>query len=343
MPVAPAPVELGVAGMGTEMGSAQAVAEEADRLQVACASFEHLGYRTLRRADDDATATTLGVAAARRACDDAGVDLGDVQHVVLAAGATVPDYLNWDPSTDVTRVLGIPSVPTSLLTQGCASGVLGLEYVAGLLAVQPTLETVLFIAADRVSERHVRRIGATADSDGAAALVLRRGHDRFRWRATAQITDARYTEFFRLEFCGRAAACGGDPSRNSKIPPALRVFEHFREDPEAFTAWAELVDRRVVEALDEACRRAGVNRADVARLLLLHDSQPSIRAITAVAGVDLSRTNAQLAADLGHFGGSDPLISLHALRDAAEVRPGDLVALAGMSSGMHWFCTLVEA
>ncbi|WP_078865486.1 3-oxoacyl-[acyl-carrier-protein] synthase III C-terminal domain-containing protein [Streptomyces sp. NRRL S-1896] len=56
----------------------------------------------------------------------------------------------------------------------------------------------------------------------------------------------------------------------------------------------------------------------------------------------MGRTNAELAAPLGHFGGMDPLVSLDIMMERGELVPGDLVALAGMSSGLHWFCTLLE-
>lgn len=336
-------VDFGVAGSGVAIGEAYDVQQEAARLGVGNARVAQLGYRTLRRARDEATATVLGAEAARLACEEAGISVNDVQLVVLAAGATVPDYLNWDPSTDLTRALGITSVPTLLLTQGCASGVLGFEQVAGLLAVRSDLDTVLLVAADRVSERHVRRIGATADSDGAAALVLRRQHPALRWLSTAQLTDSTYADFFRLEFCGRAAPCGGDASRNVRMPPALRAYEYFSDDPDGFSAWAGEVDARVVDVITMACAQAGVDPAEVTRLLLLNDSQPSIASIAAAARIDLSHTNAELAAGLGHFGGADPLVSLSVLNSAGEIDPGELVAMAGMSSGMHWFCTLIRA
>lgn len=339
----PPVIDFGIAGTGVALGTVSDVRDEAARLNVAPDSIAHLGYRSLRRADDEVSATELGATAARLACKDAGFPIEDVQHLIVAAGATVPEYLNWDPSTDLARALGLITVPTTLLTQGCASGVLGFQQAAGLMAIRPALDTVLFVATDRVSERHVRRIGATADSDGAAALLLRRDHRRFRWLATEQVTDAKFTDFFRLEFCGRAAACSPDPDRNLRIPPALRVFEYFRDDAESFAQWTVDVDLRVVDAIKAACKQAGVDQAEISRILLLNDSQPSISAIADAAGITEERTNARLAAELGHFGGADPLISLSMLSASGEIKDGDLIALAGMSSGMHWFCTLVRA
>jgi 3-oxoacyl-[acyl-carrier-protein] synthase-3 len=156
------------------------------------------------------------------------------------------------------------------------------------------------------------------------------------------VTDAEFVDFFRLEFCGSAAACVPDPDRNLGVDPAYQVYRYFQDDPDGLVAWAAEVDRRIVDAVDGACRQAGIRREDLDRLILLNDSQPSMDAVARSAGLPIERTNARLSSLLGHFGGADPLVCLSLYRDDGLLAAGDLVALAGLSSGMHWFCTLVE-
>lgn len=336
------PVEFGVVSLATSLGESCLVADTAHHYGAGLEQLSRLGYERYHRAAEGVTTAQLGADAGRAALDRAGVAPSEVGYLVVANGATVPDYLNWDVSTAIAAGLGLTTVPTLLTSQGCAAAVLAFQQAAGIFAVRPDVDVILLIAVDRVSERHTRRMSATVDSDGAASAVLRRGHSALRWLATEQVTDAEFSDFFRLEFCGNAASCVPDPNRNLRVDPAYQVYQYFRDEPDRMVEWAAEVDRRVVDAVEGACKRAGLTRSDVSHWITLNDSQPSMAAVARAADIPLDRTNAQLASQLGHFGSGDPLICLSRYHDDGLLRRGDVVALAGMSSGMHWFCTLIE-
>lgn len=334
---------FGIASLAISLGELKQVDQEAPHHGVRAEELDRLGYKRFYQAPDGVTSAQIGAAAARTAIERSGGDPASIDYIVVANGATVPDYLNWDVSTAVAAQLGLTSVPTLLLTQGCAAAVLAFEQIAGVFATRPEVRTVLLVAVDRVSKRHVRRMGTTTvDSDGAAAIVFQRGGENLRWLATEQVTDATFADFFRLEFCGSAAACVPDPERNLSVDPAYQVYRHFRDDPDGLIDWASEVDRRVVDAIDGACKRAGTDRSEVSRLLLLNDNRTSMASVAAAAGIPIDRTNARLAPMLGHFGGADPLVCLSLYHERGLLDRGELVALAGLSSGMHWFCTLLE-
>jgi 3-oxoacyl-[acyl-carrier-protein] synthase-3 len=180
------------------------------------------------------------------------------------------------------------------------------------------------------------------ESDGAAAALLRRGHPSLRWIVTEQHTDARFVDFFRLEYGGGAAPVAPEGTSNRDLDPAHRVYLHFSQDPNGLLEFSRAVDTRVLDVLQGACKRAGLTLADVSRLILLNDNQPSMRATAKLTGIPLKQTNADLSAVLGHIGGADPLVCLNVYRSRGDLQSGEIVALAGMSSGMHWFCTLLQ-
>lgn len=93
-------------------------------------------------------------------------------------------------------------------------------------------------------------------------------------------------------------------------------------------------DALVVEVVDRACRRAGVRRADLARLVHLHDPA-AIAPVAALAGMPLTSTNAGLDA-------TGPFAALEHYADRDALDPGDLVALTGVVDGSRWYCTLLE-
>ncbi|KAF0646840.1 MULTISPECIES: 3-oxoacyl-ACP synthase III family protein [Streptomyces] len=336
-------VNFGIAAMASCVGEPYDVAGESQRLGINPHVVATMGFRTLHKAPAGVTTTDLGVAAAEAALAKAGLDTSDVDFLVTASG-NLPEYLHWDVSTAIARDLGLRGVPTLSLTQACLSAVLAFEAVAGLFLTRGELRTVLLVSAERVSDAHVNRLGngTTADSDGAVAAVLRRDHQSLRWLASEQLTDPTYADFFRLEYGGNAAPVAPPGRSNRDIDHGYSIFTFFQGDAERFSAYATMTDARIAEAVDGACKRAAVRRADLSRVILLHANQVAMCNAAAALGVPLGRTNAELAAALGHFGGMDPLVSLDIMMERGELVPGDLVALAGMSSGLHWFCTLLE-
>ncbi|MFB6815390.1 3-oxoacyl-ACP synthase III family protein [Streptomyces sp. NPDC056347] len=335
------PADFGILALGSSLGELRDVATTAHEYGARPERVLRLGYRTYRWAPDDVTCTELAARAGRVALARAGVDGAEVDFLLVATGS-VPEYLNWDFSTAVARALRLRGTPTLLLTQGCASAVLAFQQVAGLFATRQDVRTVLLVAADRVDERESNRMRANVESDGAAAVLFRRGHDGMRWLATEQHTDAEYADFFRQEYGGTAAPVAPEGRSNRDLDPAHQVYLHFRDDPAGLTKFAGAVDRRVVNAVTGACKVAGTNVSALSRLILLNDNRPSMAGIAELLGIPLDRTNADLSGELGHAGGADPLICLDLYREQGTMLPGDLVALAGMSSGMHWFCTLIE-
>jgi 3-oxoacyl-[acyl-carrier-protein] synthase-3 len=336
-------VDFGIMALASSIGEPYDVVADARRYGVAAALAERMGFRTFHKAPAGATMVTFAVAAARNALDRAGVHGTEVDHLVVAS-ASMPEYFHWDMSTAVARDLGLRDVPTLILTQACISAVLAFQYVGGLFAVRSDLRTVLFVATERICDAHVNRMtnGATADSDGAVAAVLRRDHPALRWLASEQLTDSTYADFFRLEYGGCAAPFAPAGCGNRDLDPAYSIFQFFQGDAARFAEYAAMTDARLVEAVDGACKRAGVPRADLVKIFLLHANQVALRSQAKVLGVPLSTTNADLAAALGHFGAMDPLVSLDICIGRGELTAGGVVALAGMSSGLHWACSLIE-
>jgi 3-oxoacyl-[acyl-carrier-protein] synthase-3 len=338
------PVDLGIVGLGLCLGDDQDVKDVAGTYVNDPERIVRWGYRTFHRAPQGTTSITLAARAAERALTDTDTDSQDVDLVVLV-NSEMPDFHYWDSSAALARELKIHGRQTLLLNEGCASGVTGLGVVAGLMAVQPELDTVLFVAVNRVSEYHRNRmtVNSSVHSDGAVAAVLRRGHARNRWLATEQFTDPEYCDFFRGDY---GAAVEPVPpagwSSATAVSGLQRVQEHFQRDPRRLREFVDLLNRRVAEVVDRACRRAGVRTQDLARLVYINDSPDSVGEIGELLGLPIEQTNAVLAAAHGHMGAADQLISLAHHLERGEVAPGDLVALSGIGIGMRWYCSLVE-
>jgi len=337
------PDEFGIAGFGYAFGEDQDVKSTAGAYVSDPERIVRWGFRTFHRAADGVTPTALAAEAAGNALAAVGLDPADVDLVVLAA-SELPEYPYWDSSAALARELKIRERQTLLLNEGCASGVTGLGIVAGLLHLQPEIQTVLFTAVNRVSEFHRNRMNVNnaVHSDGAVAAVLRRGHSRNRWLATEQFTDSDLCDWFRTDYGGSVAPVPPAGWSSATAPSGTeRVQAHFQKDPRQLESFRHQLNSRVVDVIDRACQRAGVSRADLARLVYINDPG-GIADIAEVAGIPLSNTNAELAAEHGHMGAADQLTALGQHLDRGELAEGDLVALAGISIGMRWYCTLVR-
>jgi 3-oxoacyl-[acyl-carrier-protein] synthase III len=336
-------VDFGIAAFGYAFGEDQEVAVTAGDYVSDPERIVRWGYRTFHRAADGVTTTALAAEAGRNALAKAGLVPADVDLVVLA-NSEMPEYPYWDSSAALARELKIRERQTMLLTEGCACGVTGLGAVAGQLALQPEVETVLFTAVNRVSEFHRNRMNVNnaVHSDGAVSVVLRRGHERNRWLATEQFTDTDFCDWFRTDYGGAVAPVPPpDWSSATAASGTERVQAHFNKDPKQLRQFGEQLNSRVVEVLDRACRRAGVPTADLARFVYINDPD-GIADICSVTGIPVERTNTDLAIAHGHMGAADQLTALGTYVDRGELSDGDLVALTGISIGMRWYCTLIQ-
>ncbi|MFC3455194.1 3-oxoacyl-[acyl-carrier-protein] synthase III C-terminal domain-containing protein [Amycolatopsis speibonae] len=335
--------EFGIAGFGYAFGEDQDVEHTAGTYVADPERIVGWGYRTFHRAEDGVTSTALAAEASRDALTRVAVDPADVDLVVLA-NSELAEYPYWDSSAALARELKIRERQTMLLTEGCACGVTGLGAVAGQLLLRPELDTVLFTAVNRVSEFHRNRMNVNnaVHSDGAVAVVLRRGHGRNEWLATEQFTDSDFCDWFRTDVGGSVTPVA-PPGWSSATAPSgtERVQAHFRKDPRQLERFGNQLNARVVDVIDRACRRAGVRRADLARFIYLNDPD-GIADLASLIDIPLARTNHELAIGHGHMGAADQLVALGTYLDRGELDSGDLVALAGISIGMRWYCTLVR-
>ncbi|HEX6872526.1 MAG TPA: 3-oxoacyl-[acyl-carrier-protein] synthase III C-terminal domain-containing protein [Micromonosporaceae bacterium] len=303
------------------------------------------GYRTLHRAGPDVGITDLAERAARQAVTRSEVDPSELDLVVFAP-TDVAEYLYWDAAASLQHRLGAERAQALLVNQVCTGGLTAFDVVAGKFATTPDYRTALVVAGNRTCEPYWNRFATQSMvfSDGAAAVVVRRDHDRLRWQASEAVSDGRYADFYLLDVGGTrqpftpSAAERGQPQARD----AWDIMEFFDYDDEQFDAFARLITTRAVELAGRACKRVGAELSDIRFLIGAHDNARSATELAAAFGIGLSATNLDLGLDTGHLGGGDQIYSLERSLAAGALNPGDLVALVGLGRGMHWACTLIR-
>ncbi|GAA2455469.1 3-oxoacyl-[acyl-carrier-protein] synthase III C-terminal domain-containing protein [Streptomyces glaucus] len=94
----------------------------------------------------------------------------------------------------------------------------------------------------------------------------------------------------------------------------------------------------MAQVIDRAC----VPRRSLARVVRLNDNQRSMKEMARAMGERAGPHQRGAGPGLGRCGGADRPVCLRAHRERGELRPGDVAALAGLATGMHWFRTLIE-
>lgn len=335
---------FGIAGFGVALGEPSPVAdviadysEDTDRVL-------GYGYRTVHRAPAGVGVSDLAYDAARLALAEAGVAAAEVNLLVLAL-TDLAEYLYWDAAAALQQRLGAVGAEAVLITQACTAALAGLTLTAGRFATHPDYETALIVGANRCCERYWNRVETQSlvFSDGAAAVVARRGYAAVRWRASHAFTDGRFADFNRMDVGGAAHPFPADgTAEHPQARDVWDIMEFFDYDDEQFDGFTRLIVDRVREVVDGACRRAGLKRDALARVIYLHDNLRAATSMAAALEVPLERTNVEVGLEVGHLGAADQFYSLHRLLADGCLVPGDVVALVGMGRGMHWACTLVE-
>ncbi|HEY0637096.1 MAG TPA: 3-oxoacyl-[acyl-carrier-protein] synthase III C-terminal domain-containing protein [Pseudonocardiaceae bacterium] len=335
-------MEFGVVSFGSVLGEPAAVADIVTEYTADVERVLGYGYRGLHRCPPDVGITDLAVEAAGKALRTARVEAAELDLVVLAI-TDIPEYLYWDPAASLQARLGADGAEAVLLAQGCVGGITCLDTVAGRFATHPGYRRALVVGANRTCEDYWNRMETHSllFSDAAAAAVVDREHPGLRWRTSEVITDGRFADFFLLERGGAA-----HPFRAGDETPTARdawdIMEFFDYDSDRFEEFIELMNDRVREVVDRACRRIGAEVADLSRLVLLNDNRQTLTVQAEKLGIPVERTNLAISLERGHFGAADHLLGLQHHLESGDLAAGDLVALAGMGRGMHWACTIIE-
>ncbi|CAL9657244.1 3-oxoacyl-ACP synthase III family protein [Streptomyces sp. enrichment culture] len=319
------PVPFAVAGTGLHLPPAVVTNQDLTRTLDTSDAWitSRTGIRERRRLAPHLATSDMCVAAAGPALEAAGVAPALLDAVVVAT-YTGDQPL---PSTAliVKDALGAHSALALDVTQAaCASGIQAVLIAAHLLQ-NPSITTVLLVAADcasRVTDPTDRTTGVFF-GDAAAAVVLTRAD-------TSGAGLLSYDLGSQLSY-GVQIPAGG--SRRPATAGTVAAGEHYlRMDGRA--VW-NAATTRLPESITNAARRAGVP-VDGIRYFFLHQANLNILNETTDA-LGVPRERAPVTVDLlGNTGSAGLFTALHATVTEGALAPGDTYVLSGIGAGFQW-------
>ena len=191
--------------------------------------------------------------------------------------------------------------------QGCAAIFSAVRLARATLIAEPDVRTVLCVSADRLPHGSPREVVYNLVSDGACAMLMRRGASRNRIVATHQVTKGAYWDSGSLENEIVAAY----------FPTARTVIE-------------------------DTLRKANMTLADIDWIIPHNVSLRSWEILLGLIGCPRAKLFSQNIERVGHTIAADNFINLRDATDAGRLRKGDRLLLFTFGYGLNWSCMVLE-
>ncbi len=274
--------------------------------------MERTGIRTRHRAGSGETAAMMGVKAARRAMQMAGVDT--VGAIICATCS--PDTLMPAAACFIQRELGLVGMPCFDLNAACSGYVFGLN-VANSLIQTGSIDSALVIASEAMTSLvdFTDRTTCVLFGDGAGAAVLKAtdapGIRATRWGADASRADIIYI---------------GPKQDNEDSVDALRM--------RGSNTFRLAVDRMVAMG-EELAAAAGWKVSEVDFFIPHQANQRIIEAVGKRLGVGLDKVIINVS-EVGNTSAASIPLALGDAHLSGRLKRGDKVVCIAFGAGATW-------
>ncbi len=283
----------------------------------------------------DQHTSDLAVLAARSALDDAGIDVREIDEIIVATDT--PEVYSPDTAAFVQHRLGAREIPAyDLAGSGCAGFLQAIDVARSrahqLGRPEARKRNILVIGVELLSKLMdwSDRTTAVLFGDGAGAVVIGASDSAAEIVGVVTGTDGSKTDILGLEIGGTRQPFTHEDTPLSGMKITMDGSKVFKE-----------AVRRMIAASREVLERMGLTLDDV-DLVVPH--QANLRILNAVAkALDLPAEKLFVnVRDVGNTGSASVPIALAQAYSQGRVQGGDLVLLTSFGAGFHWGAELVR-
>lgn len=299
---------------------------------------ERTGIGERRIAADGVGAAEMGARAARLAMEQAGVQPGEIDIIVLSTAT--PDRLLPSTGCDMQALLGATNAAAYDISCACSGFLYGLSIAEGHIATG-NAEIALIVSTEKMSAiiDWTDRTTCVLFGDGAGAAVVRRAAPD----ASGRSENGRHavlSNFMRSD--GTLAELLWRPAGGATVPFDLAVLDNHSHlvrmsGREVFKAAV----RSMAEAADQALVRAGLTGADIDLLVPHQANMRIIEATARYAGIPMEK----VFVNVDRYGNMSSATVPVALDEAAEqgrLKKGDNVLMVAFGAGFTWGSSVVR-
>lgn len=296
--------------------------------------LERTGIRQRRWIDEDCGASDLAAVAAREACERAGVEVSEIDCIVLATLS--PDHTFPGTGCFLQAKLDLPGIPALDIRNQCSGFIYGLS-VADAWIRCGQYRRVLLVGAEihstglDVSTRG--RDVACLFGDGAGAVVLGPGDGSRGVISTHLHADGRHAEDLWIEAPGSRF----HPQRVTE--EMIRDGRHFPKmrNRRVFTAAVQ----RMPEVILEALGHSDLSLDDVALFVPHQANQRITEAVARQLGRDPERFYSNIEM-LGNTTAASIPLALYDAEREGRLKKDDLVVLVSFGAGFTWAAAVLR-
>ncbi|NND44867.1 MAG: 3-oxoacyl-ACP synthase [Xanthomonadales bacterium] len=305
---------------------------------------EKLGIERKYVADPAVHPNEMAVHAARRAIERAGIDPLEID-VVLGTTEEWREYLLWTSAIDLGHEIGARNAWGIDLHTRCATTIAALQMARGLMADDPTIDTILvgggyatshFIDLTDLDTSFMFNIGA-----GAGAMILKRDWLENRVLGIHIIADGSMSRHVIVPASGTvkaptdAAVAAGEFKFRLVEPEAMKS----RLEEVSIANWLECIDRALQKSGTKA-DGSPFGREDIDFFNMSLVKPSGHREMLARLG--LSEEQSVYMSEVGHIGEQDAIINIEAGLAQGRLKPGDTMAVIAAGIGYIWGGAIVQ-
>ena len=290
---------------------------------------ERTGIKERRIAGDELSAAGMGVAAARMAMKRAGVELGEID--ILIVSTATPDRLLPSTACDIQALLGANNAVAFDVSAACSGWLYGLTLAEGYLTAGRG-EIALVIAAEKMSSivDWDDRSTCVLFGDGAGAAVVRRSDGVRGILGTHHGSDGRLAELLYRPGGGALMPMDADVLANRDHLVKMAGREVFKN-----------AVRSMAEGAKRALEQSGLT-ADAVDLMIPHQANNRIIEATArYAGIPMEKVYVNVHR-YGNMSSATIPVAMDEAVEEGRLLPGMNVLTVAFGAGLTWGALVIR-
>lgn len=285
----------------------------------------------------DDTTSNMGIYAARKAIDNAGISPEEID-VVIWDGAQHKDYMNWLAFTKVCHELGATKAWGFDMESMCGSVIVGIEIAKSLILSREDVKTVLLVSGyrncDMINLKYKPAAFLFDIGAGGSALVLRENAAINEVLGSAAVADGSFSEDF-------VVPVGGSKKWPMEPEDVEKTWFHITCDPNDFKERLSAVTlKNWYHVIDTALSRSGLTRKDIDYFAMVKIKRSAHYEVLRELG--LREDQSVFLENYGHVGQNDVVFSLVDGLRLDRIKDGDNVLMVSAGGGWTWNAAVVR-
>ena len=336
-----AKVNVGIVGVGTylpkKVMTAKEISEGTNGIWAEEAVRVKLGINQKYVPGDDDGTQEMGVRAAKACLENTGVDPKEID-VILCIGEEWKEYPLTTSAIYIQDQIGAVNAWGIDVQNRCCTCVAAMEIAKSMLIADDDIDTIMVVGGYRNGD-----FVDYADKDmsmmfnlgaGGGAIILKKNYGKNLLLASKIMSDGSISRTAGVEIGGIVNPFTKDNIeegyKSLRLMDAKKMKDRLNEV--SMPNW--------YHCIDESLRKAGLTRADISYLDVLHMKRSGHYAMLKELG--LREDQSIYLENYGHVGQIDQILSLELALKEGKVKDGDVVCMIAAGIGYAWAANVIK-